>query len=140
MLSFNESGCKKQGWGSVTQSHDNLINTRPQSTINCWGYSNNKNFVIIIYNQSNFSIVTLILKRVKVYKLELKDMLKQHFKEVNIYDIQISRLRIFTIFTSDFYSFNKRYNGFRCLWIYWYLKQQLNYSEIFVVIIRQSWM
>lgn len=61
-------------------------------------------------SQSNFSIAPLILEGIKVGKLELNDLLKQHMPEVKINDIQLSRTGTFTLFCIDVNSFNKALN------------------------------
>lgn len=61
-------------------------------------------------NQSNFSIAPLILEGVKIGKLELNDLLKQHLAEAKISDIQLSRAGIFTLYFVEVTSFNKVLN------------------------------
>lgn len=61
-------------------------------------------------NQSNFATAPLILEGVKLGKLELNDLLKQHMSEAKISDIQLSRTGVFTLHTLDVTSFNKVLN------------------------------
>jgi hypothetical protein len=61
-------------------------------------------------NQSNFSIAPLILEGVKLAKLELNDLLKEHMPEAKISDIQLNKAGTFTLFFVDVTSFNKVLN------------------------------
>ena len=61
-------------------------------------------------NQSNFAIAPLILEGVKLGKLELNDLLKQHMPEAKISDIQLNRTGTFTLYFKDVISFNKVLN------------------------------
>ncbi|CAF4729434.1 unnamed protein product [Rotaria sp. Silwood2] len=60
--------------------------------------------------QSNFSIAPLILEGVKLNKLQLNDVIKQHLKDLRISDIQLSRAGNFTIYAIDVNSFNRLLN------------------------------
>ncbi|CAF4684098.1 unnamed protein product [Rotaria sp. Silwood2] len=60
--------------------------------------------------QSNFSIAPLILDGVKLNKLQLNDVIKQHLKDLRISDIQLSRTGNFTIYAADVRSFNHLLN------------------------------
>lgn len=57
-------------------------------------------------NQSKLTIAPLILEGVKLNKLQLNDMLKQHLNDVKLSDIQLSRAGSFTLYASDVRSFN----------------------------------
>jgi hypothetical protein len=63
-------------------------------------------------NQSKFQIAPLILEGVKLNKMQLNDVIKQHLKEIRISDIQLSRLGTFTLYASDVSSFNRLLNEF----------------------------
>ncbi|CAF1222871.1 unnamed protein product [Rotaria sp. Silwood1] len=60
--------------------------------------------------QSNFSTAPLILEGVKLNKLQLNDVIKQHLKDLRISDIQLSRAGIFTLYATDVSSFNRLLN------------------------------
>ncbi|CAF1563774.1 unnamed protein product [Rotaria magnacalcarata] len=60
--------------------------------------------------QSSFSIAPLILESVKLIKLQLNDILKQHLKDLRISDIQLNRTGIFTIYAIDVNSVNRLLN------------------------------
>jgi len=62
--------------------------------------------------QSKFSIAPLILEGVKLNKLQLNDILKQHLQEIRISDIQLNRAGIFTLYAADVSSFNRLLNDF----------------------------
>ena len=62
--------------------------------------------------QSTFSIAPLILEGVKVNKLQMNDLLKQHLKDVKVNDIQLSRAGSFTLYANDVSSFNRLLNDF----------------------------
>ena len=62
--------------------------------------------------QPNFSIAPLILEGVKLNKLQLNEILKQHLNDVRITDIQLGRTGIFTLYTADVKSFNRLLNEF----------------------------
>ncbi|CAF1476924.1 unnamed protein product [Rotaria sp. Silwood1] len=63
-----------------------------------------------LIKQSNFSIAPLILEGVKLHKLQLNDVIKQHLKDLRISDIQLSRSGHFTIYAADVSSFNRLLN------------------------------
>jgi hypothetical protein len=52
-------------------------------------------------SQPKFNIAPLILEGVKVNKLQLNDILKQHLKDVKVNDIQLSPYGSFTLYASD---------------------------------------
>lgn len=60
--------------------------------------------------QSKFNIAPLILEGVKLNKLQLNDVIKQHLKDLRISDIQLSKTGIFTLYASDVSSFNRLLN------------------------------
>ncbi|CAM4967481.1 unnamed protein product [Rotaria socialis] len=62
--------------------------------------------------KSKFTIAPLIIVGVKISKLQLNDLLKQHLNDVNIHDIQLSRSGSFTLYASDASSFNRLLNEF----------------------------
>ena len=61
-------------------------------------------------SQPKFNIAPLILEGVKINKIQLNDILKQHLGEVKITDIQLSRTGIFTLYSADVKSFNRLLN------------------------------
>jgi hypothetical protein len=63
-------------------------------------------------NQSKFQIAPLVLEGVQLNKMQLNDVIKQHFKEIRISDIQLSRAGIFTLYAADVSSFNRLLNEF----------------------------
>ncbi|CAF1420975.1 unnamed protein product [Rotaria magnacalcarata] len=63
-------------------------------------------------NQPKFTIAPLIIEGVKISKLQLNDLLKQHLNDVKIHDIQLSRSGSFTLYASDVTSFNRLLNEF----------------------------
>ncbi|CAF4755421.1 unnamed protein product, partial [Rotaria sp. Silwood1] len=63
-----------------------------------------------LIKQSNFSIAPLILEGVKLHKLQLNDVIKQHLKDLRISDIQLSRSGHFTRYAADISSFNRLLN------------------------------
>jgi hypothetical protein len=71
-----------------------------------------KNLSTSTPNQSKFSIATLILEGVPLNKLELNDMIKKHLADVKVFDIQLSRSGIFTLYATDVNSFNRLLNDF----------------------------
>ncbi|CAF2081023.1 unnamed protein product [Rotaria magnacalcarata] len=63
-------------------------------------------------SQPKFTIAPLIIEGVKISKLQLNDLLKQHLNDVKIHDIQLSRAGLFTLYASDVSSFNRLLNEF----------------------------
>ena len=63
-------------------------------------------------SQSKFNIAPFILEGVKVNKLQLNDLIKQHLIDVKVNDIQLSRAGAFTLYASDVSSFNRLLNDF----------------------------
>ncbi|CAF2075962.1 unnamed protein product [Rotaria magnacalcarata] len=63
-------------------------------------------------SQPKFTIAPLIIEGVKISKLQLNDLLKQHLNDVRIHDIQLSRAGSFTLYASDVSSFNRLLNEF----------------------------
>ncbi|CAF1686847.1 unnamed protein product, partial [Adineta ricciae] len=61
-------------------------------------------------SQPKFNIAPLILEGVKINKIQLNDILKQHLSDVRIKDIQLSRTGIFTLYSADVKSFNRLLN------------------------------
>ncbi|CAF2063150.1 unnamed protein product [Rotaria magnacalcarata] len=60
----------------------------------------------------NSPLPPLIIEGVKISKLQLNDLLKQHLNDVKIHDIQLSRAGSFTLYASDVSSFNRLLNEF----------------------------
>ena len=54
----------------------------------------------------------LILEGVKLNKLQLNDILTQHLSDVRIFDIQLRRTGIFTLYATDVKLFNRLLNEF----------------------------
>ncbi|CAF2079750.1 unnamed protein product, partial [Rotaria magnacalcarata] len=63
-------------------------------------------------SQPKFTIAPLIIEGVKISKLQLDDLLKQHLNDIKIRDIQLSRSGSFTLYASDVSSFNRLLNEF----------------------------
>lgn len=61
-------------------------------------------------NQQQFNIAPLVLEGIQLNKLQLNDILKQHFSDIKISDIQLARSGNFTLFATDVKSFNRLLN------------------------------
>jgi hypothetical protein len=61
-------------------------------------------------NQSKFNVAPLILEGVKLNKLQLNDLVKQHMSDIKLCDIQLSRTGTFTLYALDVKSFNRLLN------------------------------
>lgn len=91
---------QKQSLNSQSQSSSNSQNAVPVGTSQ----------IAARPNQSKFNIAPLILEGVKMNKLQLNDLLKQHLNDVKVKDIQLSRSGSFTLHAGDVSSFNRLLN------------------------------
>jgi hypothetical protein len=96
---------RRSGTRAWTTNHDNPAQhnrmERWQKSTSCKNYS-----------QPKFNIAPLVLEGVKLNKLQLNDILKQHLDVVKISDIQLGRTGIFTLYAADVKSFNCLLNDF----------------------------
>ncbi len=99
------------GTGKRGQSHDNQIKTRQPHTTNN-DTQKITNLSTTSPNQSKFFISPVILEGVSLNKLQLNNVLKKHVSDIKVYDIQIARSGIFTIYATDVNSFNRLLNDF----------------------------
>jgi hypothetical protein len=102
---------KKGGGGAGAKTRNHSQPPRQQLTTNNTGHAGN-NPLAAKPSQSKFTIAPLILEGVKVNKLQLNDLLKQHLNDVKVIDIQLSRSGSFTLYANDVSSFNRLLNDF----------------------------
>lgn len=103
----------KQGVGGSARNRNRSLDSgprRPPSTP--IGPKTNGNELAAKSNQPQHSIAPLILEGVKLNKLQLNDMVKQHLSDIKLRDIQLSRAGIFTLYSADVKSFNRLLNDF----------------------------
>jgi len=104
---------KAGGRGAGWHKRNHSLNNQPrQSTSTQSSVHAGKTSLVDKSSQSNFSIAPLVLEGVKLNKMELNDLLKQHLNDVRISDIQLGRTGIFTLYAMDVKSFNRLLNEF----------------------------
>ena len=103
----------KKGGGAAGKKRNQSLDNVPRPSLMTHGAGHaGKNPLAEKSSQPKFNIAPIILEGVKVNKLQLNDMLKQHLNDVIIGDIQLSRAGIFTLYASDVSSFNRLLNEF----------------------------
>ena len=104
---------KSAGGGAAGKKRNRSLDTpSSQSTASRGPGFNGKPLLAGKPSLSKFTIAPLILDGVKVNKLQLNDLLKQHLNDVKVNDIQLSRSGSFTLYASDVSSFNRLLNDF----------------------------
>ncbi|CAF2690591.1 unnamed protein product [Rotaria sp. Silwood2] len=103
---------KNGGGGGAKKRKQSLDNQPRQSAMTNGIVHGGKNPLAENLSQSKFTIAPLILEGVKLNKLQLNDMIKQHISDVRMSDIQLNRAGIFTLYASDVKSFNLLLNDF----------------------------
>jgi hypothetical protein len=101
----------KTGGGGAGAKKRNHSQPRQQLTTNNIGNAV-QNPLTEKPSQPKFNIAPIILEGVKVNKLQLNDILKQHLNDVKVNDIKLSRSGSFTLYANDASSFNHLLNDF----------------------------
>ncbi|CAF2785617.1 unnamed protein product [Rotaria sp. Silwood2] len=100
----------EQGQTTVDDVRGTMAMSHSLRTKNSLGTKTSSGTKAGLKKQSNFSTAPLILEGVKLNKLQLSNIIKQHLKNLRISDIQLSRTGIFTIYAVDANSFNRLLN------------------------------
>jgi hypothetical protein len=100
------------GGGGVKKRNHSVDNTRTQPNGGRGPVQGGKPLLAGKPSQPKFNVAPLILEGVKVNKLQMNDLLKQHLQDVKVNDIQLNRSGTFTLFANDVISFNRILNDF----------------------------
>jgi hypothetical protein len=104
---------KNGGGGAGARKRNHSVNSQPRQQLTTNNAAHvGKPLLAGKPSQPKFNIAPLILEGVKVNKLQLNDLLKQHLKDVKVNDIQLSRSGSFTLYANDVSSFNSLLNDF----------------------------
>ncbi|CAF2110066.1 unnamed protein product [Rotaria magnacalcarata] len=66
-------------------------------------------------SQTKSPIAPLILEGAKLTKMQVSDLIKKHFKDIRVDDIQLSHTGLFALYASDVSSFNRLFNEFTAI-------------------------
>jgi len=103
----------KTGGGGGSKKRYQSVDNQPRQSVTSNGVGHVvKNPLASQYSLSKFTIAPLIVEGVKLNKLELNDIIKQHMKDIKLSNIQLSRSGMFTLYATDVKSFNRILNDF----------------------------